>query len=86
MMKANHKYGQLLVKAFENYKNLEYLNPHDEIKCIKNDIRVKVRRQDSTYQDVHLGDILSSSVPGPGPRSSPGQVSGQVQKVQGLRT
>ena len=30
--------------------------------------------------------ILSSSGPGPGPRSGPGQVPGQVQKVQGLRT
>ena len=29
---------------------------------------------------------LSSSGPGPGPRSGPGQVPGQVQKVQGLRT
>ena len=29
--------------------------------------------------------ILSSSGPGPGPRSGPGQVPGQVQKVQGLR-
>ena len=28
----------------------------------------------------------SSSGPGPGPRSGPGQVLGQVQKVQGLRT
>ena len=64
MMKANPKYGQLLVKTFEKYKNIEYLNPHDEIKCIKNDmfhdIRVKVKRQDSTYQDVHLGDIFGS--------------------------
>ena len=30
--------------------------------------------------------LLSSSGPGPGPRSGPGQVSGQVQKVQGQRT
>ena len=45
-------------------KNIEYLNPHDEIKCIKNDmfhdIWVKVKRQDSTYQDAHLGDIFGS--------------------------
>ena len=64
MMKANPKYGQLLVKTFEKYKNIEYLNPHDEIKCIKNDmfhdIRVKVKRQDSTYHDVHLGDLFGS--------------------------
>ena len=35
-------------------------------------------------KDVRI--ILSSSGPGPGPRSCPGQVPGQVQKVQGLRT
>ena len=31
-------------------------------------------------------EILSSSGPGPGPRSGPGQLPGQVQKVQGLGT
>ena len=30
--------------------------------------------------------FLSSSGPGPGPRSGPDPVPGQVQKVQGLRT
>ena len=81
MMEANPKYGRLLEKAFEKYKNLEYFNPHDErkskqdvqdpepenkaeIKCIKTDmfhhIWVKVRRQDSTYQDVCLGDLFGS--------------------------
>ena len=29
--------------------------------------------------------LLSSSGPGPGPRSGPGQAAGQVQQVQGLR-
>ena len=78
MMKAIPKNGQLLEKAFEKYKNLEYLNPHDErkseedvqdpepekTKCVKtdifHDIQVKVRRQDSTYQDVYLGDLFGS--------------------------
>ena len=81
-MKAtpNPKYGQLLEKAFEKYKNLEYLNPHDEeerksdadiqdpepeskaeTKCAKtdmfHDILVKVRGQDSLFEESRLGDF-----------------------------
>ena len=38
----------------------------------------------SSLTILFVAYILSSS--GPGPRSGPGQVPGQVQKVQGLRT
>ena len=45
-------------------------------------IGVKVNLDNATKYDL----FLSSSGPGPVPRSGPGQVPGQVQKVQGPRT
>ena len=40
----------------------------------------------SIFTFTFIISLLSSSGPGPGTRSGPGQVPGQVRKVQGLRT
>ena len=53
MMKANPK-------SEEDVQDPE----PEKTKCVKtdifHDIQVKVRRQDSTYQDVYLGDLFGS--------------------------
>ena len=38
------------------------------------------------HLDIERIELKELSSSGPGPRSGPGQVPGQVQKVQGLRT
>ena len=57
--------------------NLHYSGHGRDTPVLSNDQDFKKRIKQIVY-------LLSSS--GPGPRSGPGQVPGQVQKVQGLRT